>query len=191
MNWNLKDIFKNKEEFENTKKELLENLDKIEALQGKLCDTSDNLYNCYKLDEKALEQFEKIYSYGMLKYHLDMSNGEGIKIFKEVEGIGTIFSTKTSYITPEITYADEAKIRKYLEEERFEGYKRDILDYIKENYNEIYPEYTEIYDKKNNKYWEVLSDEINSYCKANNIKYINYFYHKELIEKKKASVKNG
>lgn len=132
MNWNLEDIFKNKEEFENTKKELLENLDKIESFQGKLCDTSDNLYNCYKLDEKALEQFEKIYSYGMLKYHLDMSNGEGIKIFKEVEGLATIFDTKTSYITPEITYADEAKIRKYLEEERFEGYKRDIEDILAE-----------------------------------------------------------
>ena len=132
MNWNLEDIFKNKEEFENTKKELLENLDKIERFQGKLCDTSDNLYNCYKLDEKALEQFEKIYSYGMLKYHLDMSNGEGIKIFKEVEGLATIFDTKTSYITPEITYADEAKIRKYLEEERFEGYKRDIEDILAE-----------------------------------------------------------
>ena len=132
MNWNLEDIFKNKEEFENTKKELLENLDKIESFQGKLCDTSDNLYNFYKLDEKALEQFEKIYSYGMLKYHLDMSNGEGIKIFKEVEGLATIFDTKTSYITPEITYADETKIRKYLEEERFEGYKRDIEDILAE-----------------------------------------------------------
>ena len=61
-----------------------------------------------------------------------MSNGEGIKIFKEVEGVATIFDTKTSYITPEITYADETKIRKYLEEERFEGYKRDIEDILAE-----------------------------------------------------------
>ena len=35
MNWNLEDIFKNKEEFENTKKELLENLDKIESVDFK------------------------------------------------------------------------------------------------------------------------------------------------------------
>lgn len=132
MNWNLEDIFKNKEEFDKEKSKLLENLDKIESYQGKLCDTSDNLYNCYKLDEKALEQFEKIYSYGMLKYHLDMSNGEGIKIFKEVEGLGAVFNTKTSYITPEITYSDEKKIREYLKEERFEGYKRDILDILEE-----------------------------------------------------------
>ena len=52
-------------------------------------------------------------------------------------------------------------------------------------------QYIEIYDKKNNNYWETLVDEINSYCEANNIKYVNYFYHKKLIEKKKESVKNG
>lgn len=38
---------------------------------------------------------------------------------------------------------------------------------------------------KNNKYWKDLADEINNYCNLNNINYINYFYHKELVEKKK------
>ena len=66
----------------------------------------------------------------MLTYHLDMSNQEGIKIFKEVENLGTEFSVKTSFITPEITYADENTIRKYISEERFKGYKRDINDIL-------------------------------------------------------------
>ena len=132
MNWNLKDIFENKEEYEKTKKELLENLDKIKSYKGKICDSSDNLYNLYSLDEKALEQFEKIYSYGMLKYHLNMADQEGIKLFKEVESLGTIFNTKTSYITPEITYGDEEKIKEFIKEERFKGYRRDILDILEE-----------------------------------------------------------
>ena len=132
MNWNLKDIFENKEEFEKIKKELLENLDKIESYKGNICDSSDNLYNLYSLDEKALEQFEKIYSYGMLKYHLNMADQEGIKLFKEVESLGTIFNTKTSYITPEITYGDEEKIKEFIKEERFNGYRRDILDILEE-----------------------------------------------------------
>lgn len=81
--------------------------------------------------------------------------------------------------------------KKYVNEYWFENlnlrgsYKKDILDYIKENYNELYPKYIEIYDNKNNNYWEILADEINSYCDENNIKYVNYFYHKELVEKKK------
>ena len=133
----------------------------------------------------------------------DMDKASSIKsrlnALKELHKNGIYTVLFMSPIFPYITEWKEIMeiSKEFVDEYWFENlnlrgsYKRDILDYIKEKYNEIYPEYTEIYDKKNNKYWEVLSDEINSYCKANNIKYINYFYHKELIEKKKASVKNG
>ena len=129
-NWNLQDIFENEEQFKKEKSGIIDILEKIKAYQGILCNTSDNLYNCYKLYEQALEKFEKVYAYGMLKYHLDMSNQEGIKIFKEVETLGTEFSVATSFITPEITYADENAIRGYTKEDRFNGYARDINDIL-------------------------------------------------------------
>ena len=128
--WNLQDIFENEEQLKKEKDEIIKKLEEIAKYQGILCDTLDNLFNCYKLYEQALEKFEKVYAYGMLTYHLDMSNQEGIKIFKEVENLGTEFSVKTSFITPEITYADENAIRKYISEERFKGYKRDINDIL-------------------------------------------------------------
>lgn len=129
-NWNLQDIFENEEQFKKEKSKITDILEKIKEYQGVLCNTSDNLYNCYKLYEQALEKFEKVYAYGMLKYHLDMSNQEGIKIFKEVETLGTKFSVATSFITSEITYADENKIKEYIKEERFKGYARDINDIL-------------------------------------------------------------
>ena len=133
MNWNLKDIFKNKEEFNIVKKALEEELENISKYEGKLCESSNNLYSCYNLMEKALEKYEKIYGYGMLYYNLDMSNQEGIKLYKEVETIGTKFSTKTAFITPEITYSDTKIIKKYLEEDkRLKPYKRSILDILEE-----------------------------------------------------------
>ena len=130
-NWKLQDIFKNIEEFNNTKQEIQNILKEIKEYQEKLCDTSDNLYNCYKLYEQALERFEKVYAYGMLKYHLDMSNQEGIKLFKDVENLATEFSVATSFITPEITYTDETKIQKYLKDDnRLTKYSRDIKDIL-------------------------------------------------------------
>ena len=45
-----------------------------------------------------------------------MSNQEGIKLYKEVEALGTTFSTATSFMTPEITYEDKENIEKYLAE---------------------------------------------------------------------------
>ena len=132
-NWNLKEIFKSREEFDETKKEMEKDLENISSYQGKLCDSSDNLYNCYNFYEKALEKYERLYGYGMLYYNLDMSNQEGIKLYKEVESLGTEFSTKTSFMTPEITYAKDGVIERYLsEDERLERYKRDILDILKE-----------------------------------------------------------
>ena len=133
MDWNLKDIFKNKEEFNIVKKDLDEELENISKYEGRLCESSNNLYSCYNLMEKALEKYEKIYGYGMLYYNLDMSNQEGMKLYKEVETIGTKFSTKTAFITPEITYSDTKIIKKYLEEDkRLKPYKRSILDILEE-----------------------------------------------------------
>ena len=131
-NWNLQDIFENEEQFKKEKSEITNILEKIKVYQGILCKTSDNLYNCYKLYEQALEKFEKVYAYGMLKYHLDMANQDGIKIFKEVENLGTEFGVVTSFLTPEITYADENVIKEYISEERFKGYSRTINDILKE-----------------------------------------------------------
>ena len=157
MNWNLTDIFKGREEFENAKKEFLKNLDIIESYKTKLCDSSENLYNCYQTIEKALEQFEKLYAYGMLTYHLDMANQEGIKLFKEVENLQSLYNTKTAFITPEITYADENKVKQYLEEPRLEPYKRDIQDILDEKKHtlskeseELLANYSEIFSASEN-----------------------------------------
>lgn len=159
MNWNLTDIFKSKEEFENAKKEFLKNLDIIESYKTKLCDSSENLYNCYQTIEKALERFEKLYNYGMLNYHLDMANQEGIKLFKEVENLQSLYNTKTAFITPEITYADEIKIKQYLEEPRLEPYKREIQDILDEKKHtlskdseELLANYSEVFSASENTY---------------------------------------
>ena len=131
--WNLTEIFKDKEEFNNTKKMLEEDLKIIEIYQGILCKNSENLYECYNIYEKALEKYERLYAYGMLFYNLDMSNQEGIKLYKEVEALGTTFSTQTSFITPEITYEPKEKIEGFLKENtKLQRYQRDIRDILEE-----------------------------------------------------------
>ena len=75
---------------------------------------------------------------------------------------------------------------KYVDEYWFENlnlrgsYKKYILNYIKEKYNNLYDKYIDIYKKNNKQYWVDLSSEIEDYCFKNNIKYVNYFYHEEI-----------
>lgn len=78
-------------------------------------------------------------------------------------------------------------------------YKVTIMNYIKEKYPDLYPLYDQIYNKRDNTYWENLNKEIALFCKDENLLYVrdddsitrdfdeppivvNYFYH-ELVKK--------
>ena len=61
---------------------------------------------------------------------------------------------------------------------------------MQEKYSDIIDKYTEIYIKGNKQYWIELSNEIEKYCKENNVKYKNYFYNEKLVEEKKQRLVN-
>lgn len=131
------------------------------------------------------------------KFKSDMDNASTIKermdTLKELHSNGIYTVLFMSPIFPYITEWKEIidQTKDYVDEYWFENlnlrgnYKKEILDYIRTNYSDLYSDYIDIYLKKNNKYWKDLAEEINNYCNLNNINYINYFYHKELVEKKK------
>ena len=131
------------------------------------------------------------------KFRSDMDNASTIKermdTLKELHNNGIYTVLFMSPIFPYITEWKEIidQTKDYVDEYWFENlnlrgnYKKEILDYIRTNYSDLYSDYIDIYLKKNNKYWKDLAGEINNYCNLNNINYINYFYHKELVEKKK------
>ena len=160
-NWNLTDLYNDTEAFHAAVKTITADLKDIEVYKGRLCESSENLYQCYALYEKSLMNFDKIYSYGMFSYHLNMADQEGIKLFKEVEKLSSEFSTATSFITPEITFTDEKTIRTYLsEDKRLKPYERDIADILEKkrhvlseeeesllaNYSEVFSGPENIYD---------------------------------------------
>ena len=158
--WNLTEIFKNEEEFNIATEEFYGILNEISKFEGKVCESSVNLCNVYKLYEKANELFEKLYAYGMLKYHLDMSDQESIKLFKEAEKIGADFSVSVSFITPEIINANTEKIEQFLKQEKgIEPYSRDIKDTLEKKKHILSKEeenlisnYSEIFGNSENTY---------------------------------------
>lgn len=124
----------------------------------------------------------------------DMDNASSIadrlhtlKVLHE-NGIRTVLFM--SPIFPEIT--DFREIiecsRSFVDEYWFENlnlrgsYKETILSYI----NEKYPQYAElyhtIYRKGHMEYWNELGMQIEGYCREQDVKYINYFYHEKLVK---------
>ena len=127
----------------------------------------------------------------------DMDNASSIKerlnTLRTLHENGIYTVLFMSPIFPYITnFKDIIEISKeYIDEYWFENlnlrgeYKTKILLYIQEKYPKLINEYNDIYIKGNKKYWNDLSKEIKDYCEINNVKYINYFYHEELVENKK------
>ena len=115
--WKLTDIFEDKKAYQSCKEELQKMIEKIGKKEGYLTKAAKDLLEIYHLYEKALELYEKVYAYGMLNYHLDMANEQGIKLFKEVENIGTYFREQTAYIKPEMLLLEESKLKAYMQEE--------------------------------------------------------------------------
>ena len=130
--WDLTDIFKTKEDLEKEISEEYSYLKKIRNFQGKLKDSSENIYECYNIYEKALECHRKIYAYGMLKFHLDMGDSDNIKLFKRCESLTSEFTEVTSFIDPEITQIPTDLLIKYIDENNnLKRYERELKEIIK------------------------------------------------------------
>lgn len=159
LNWNLKDIFKNETELEETIKKLYKLLEEIKQSKGKLADSCDEIFKCYKNLEKALELHEKIFAYAMLKYNQDMSNQESVKLYKRAEAITTEFSEVESFISPEVTKIPDERLEEYLKDERMKEYEKSLRDIMKdkkhiltEEVEEVLAKYSEIFATAENAY---------------------------------------
>jgi DNA repair photolyase len=114
-----------------------------------------------------------------------------IETLKELHKNGI---TTVLFMSPMFPYITDFKsiileTKDFVDEYWFENlnlrgeYKYDILKYIKKKYPEFYNEYNNIYLNNDKTYWIELSKEIEEFCKKNNIKYKNYFYHEEIVKK--------
>ncbi len=125
VNWNLKDIFENKEEFENAKKELKECIKEIKKFQGKLNNIED-LKKFYDVREKSYKIYEKLACFVALNFHQDMSNNEAMKLQKDIDNIGTKFNVASSFATPEIAENSDEKLQEFINSKELEKAKRHL-----------------------------------------------------------------
>lgn len=158
-NWNLTEIFENDEALESSITKLYDFIEKIKQYRGKLADSVDEIFNCYKTLEKALELHEKIYAYAMFKYHQDMSNQDAIKLYKKVENLTTEFSEAESFISPEISKISDERLEEYLKDDRMKEYEKSIRDIMKEKKHILSEEVEQVLAK----YSEIFSSSENTF----------------------------
>ena len=65
------------------------------------------------------------------------------------------------------------------------GYKRIILDYVKEKYPDIFPSYIRLYKQGDRTEITKLEKDICYYCNINKINYTDYFHHAKILNDRK------
>lgn len=89
------------------------------------------------------------------------------------------------------------KAKAYVDEFWFENlnlrgsFKASILDYIAAKHPQLNDLYKAIYIRGDKSYWTDLAIDLKDYCTKNNIRYVNYFYHEELVRAKLARQAEG
>ena len=145
--WNLTHIYNSKEDVYKSIEEAYNLLEKIKVYKGKLKDNNDNIFNVFSIYEKILCLIEKIYGYAMLEFHRDMSNLDAMKLYKKAENLLTESSEIVSFISPELSEMSEESLNSLLQEERFNPYRVEIKDIIKQKKHILSKEIEEVLAK--------------------------------------------
>jgi len=133
------------------------------------------------LDEDFKNDMDNASSINDRLYTLKELHNQGIYTVLFMSPIFPYITDFKSIIEETHTYVDEY----WFENLNLRGeYKQKILDYINIKYPNLYSEYEKIYIKGEKQYWIDLSIKLENYCNKNLIKYINYFYHEELVKAK-------
>lgn len=129
------------------------------------------------LDESFKNDMDKASSIEDRLKALEILHKNGIKtvlfmspIFPEITDFKAIIDKTKSYV--DVYWFENLNLRA--------SFKGEIMEYVKEKYAALYPLYDRIYNKKDRGYWQSLAVQIDDYCVANKVNFINYFYHEEI-----------
>lgn len=130
LTWDLEAIFATDDLWEEEYKRLEKEIPNISQFRGKLAESSENLYELFKMQDEISERLGKLYTYARMRYDEDTTRGFYQALQAKAENLLTLSSSTMSFIVPEILSIEEEKIEKFLEEnEDLQLYKK-VLDEI-------------------------------------------------------------
>lgn len=125
--WDLSYIFKTVEDFEEACKKLPLLAEDILKFKGKIMDSSENLYNFYRVYEIYDRLLGKIYMYARLLSDSETTNTEYQKLKLKSEKLLEDITPKLSFVDSEMLSVDYDLVLKYISEnKKLEEYKFDL-----------------------------------------------------------------
>lgn len=130
LTWKLEDIFATDDAWEKEFQALKKDIPAIEAYQGKIADSAQNLLDVLQLQDELSERLGKLFTYAHMRSDQDTTNSTYQAMNSRAENVLTIASSSMSYIVPEILAMDEAKLDQFLAKENGLKIYKHTLDEI-------------------------------------------------------------
>lgn len=115
--WNLKDLYPSDEAWNDSKEKLTAQFDNILAYKGRLTNSASQLLACLELQSEISKEFDRLYSYASMKSDQDTRESKYLGMRQQLEQAITDFSSKASFIDPEIAAMDKQEIDEFIAKE--------------------------------------------------------------------------
>ena len=127
--WNLRDIYASDKMWSEAKLKLAAQFDRVLKYKGRLATSASQLLACLDFNGRLVKELDRLHSYAAMKSDEDTRDSKYLAMRQEVEQLITDYSSKASFIKPEIAKMDKQMIDKFLRKDsRLRIYKTYLYD---------------------------------------------------------------
>jgi len=127
--WNLADLYPSDAAWKQAKESLTARFDQVLQFKGKVASSAATLLACLEFNSAVSKEFGRLSSYAARKSDEDIHIAANLAMRQEMTQLATDYSSRASFIEPELVQMDKATIERYLvEEPRLAPYKMYLSD---------------------------------------------------------------
>ncbi|HEX2868579.1 MAG TPA: oligoendopeptidase F [Ignavibacteriales bacterium] len=143
--WNLSDIYKTDEAWEEDFRWVEENAPNYKNFQGKLGLSSEELLRAMKFDDEVGIKLSRLYLYSSLAKDLDLSDSRARERYDRISALSTNVAALSSYMRPEVLSIPEEKIQGFMKtSEALRLYKQQLDNLFRTKEHTLSPKEEEL-----------------------------------------------
>jgi oligoendopeptidase F len=115
--WNLRDVYASDNMWNEAKLKLAAQFNRVFKYKGELAISASQLLACLDFNSRLTKELDRLHSYAVMKSDEDTRDSKYLAMRQEVEQLMTDYSSRASFIEPEIAKMDKSTIDKFIRKE--------------------------------------------------------------------------
>jgi oligoendopeptidase F len=128
--WNLSDLYGSVDQWKQDKPQIIKGIDEVASYKGRLGENAQTFYKALSLYFDVLKKYYKFAEYASRLSDENLKIASNQALSQEASALGTQFSEKTSFISPEILKIDSGRLKNFFNEEKKLSDYRMFVDNI-------------------------------------------------------------